>query len=131
MIKFLSKYKYIFYTNNVLLIILYLFPGSLIGCFLYNDCKIQPKIINDFIISSDHFFIFFITSVIGYMTFSRSKHINILIIYLIFLSIILELFHFIIPDRSFEVKDLFGNLLGVLTTLIIFLLFNKYEKSQN
>ncbi len=131
MIKFLSKYKYIFYTNNVLLIILYLFPGSLIGCFLYNDCKIQPKIINDFIISSDHFYIFLITSAIGYMTFLRSKRINILIIYLIFLSITLELFHFIIPNRSFEVNDLFGNLSGMLSVSIIFLLFNKYEKSQN
>lgn len=131
MIKFLSKYKYIFYTNNFLLIILYLFPGSLIGCFLYNDCKIQPKIINDFIISSDHFYIFLITSAIGYMTFLRSKLINILIIYLIFLSITLELFHFIIPNRSFEVNDLFGNLSGMLFVSIIFLLFNKYEKSQN
>lgn len=131
MIKFLSKYKYIFYTNNFLLIILYLFPGSLIGCFLYNDCKIQPKIINDFIISSDHFYIFLITSAIGYMTFLRSKRINILIIYLIFLSITLELFHFIIPNRSFEVNDLFGNLSGMLFVSIIFLLFNKYEKSQN
>jgi len=128
MIRFLSKYKYIFYTNNVLVIILYLFPGSLIGCFLYNDCKIQPKIIDDFIISLDHFLIFFITTSIGYMTFLTSKYTSILTIYLIFLSIILELFHFLIPDRSFEVIDLFGNLLGVLVVLIIFLLFKKYAK---
>ena len=129
MIKFLSKYKYIFYINNILLIILYLFPGSLIGCSLYNDCKIQPQLTNDFIISSNHFYVFFITSIIGYLTFLKSKHLNLLIIYLIFLSIILELFHFIIPERSFQFKDLFGNLFGVLIILIIFFLFNKYEKS--
>ncbi len=128
MIRFLSKYKYIFYTNNVLVIILYLFPGSLIGCFLYNDCKIQPKIIDDFIISLDHFLIFFITTSIGYMTFLTSKYTSILTIYLIFLSVILELFHFLVPDRTFEVKDFFGNLLGVLVVLIIFLLFKKYAK---
>ncbi len=128
MIRFLSKYKYIFYTNNVLVIILYLFPGSLIGCFLYNDCKIQPKIINDSIISLDHFLIFFITTSIGYMTFLTSKYTSILTIYLIFLSIILELFHFLVPDRGFEVKDFFGNLLGVSVVLIIFLLFKKYAK---
>ncbi|MBM3630336.1 MAG: hypothetical protein FJX01_00085 [Alphaproteobacteria bacterium] len=128
MIRFLSKYKYIFYTNNVLVIILYLFPGSLIGCFLYNDCKIQPKIIDDFIISLDHFLIFFITTSIGYMTFLTSKYTSILTIYLIFLSVILELFHFLVPDRTFEVKDFFGNLLGVSVVLIIFLLFKKYAK---
>ncbi len=128
MIRFLSKYKYKFYTNNVLVIILYLFPGSLIGCFLYNDCKIQPKIIDDFIISLDHFLIFFITTSIGYMTFLTSKYTSILTIYLIFLSVILELFHFLVPDRTFEVKDFFGNLLGVSVVLIIFLLFKKYAK---
>ncbi len=128
MIRFLSKYKYKIYTNNVLVIILYLFPGSLIGCFLYNDCKIQPKIIDDFIISLDHFLIFFITTSIGYMTFLTSKYTSILTIYLIFLSVILELFHFLVPDRTFEVKDFFGNLLGVSVVLIIFLLFKKYAK---
>ena len=44
MINFFSKYKFIFYLFNFLLILLYLYPGSLLGCFLYNDCKSQPQI---------------------------------------------------------------------------------------
>ncbi len=62
------------------------------------------------------------------MTFLTSKYTSILTIYLIFLSVILELFHFLVPDRTFEVKDFFGNLLGVSVVLIIFLLFKKYAK---
>ena len=53
MIKIFSKYKTIFYFMNLVLLILYLYPGSLIGCYFYNDCKIQPQITRDLIITSD------------------------------------------------------------------------------
>ena len=56
MISFFSKYKIIFYLSNFILILLYLFPGSLIGCYLYEDCKVQPQITQDYIISSNHFY---------------------------------------------------------------------------
>ena len=45
-----------------------------------------------------------------------------------FLSVILEVFHFIIPNRSFQLGDLIGNILGVLvaySVVKIYLLFNK------
>ena len=44
MFNFFTKYKIIFYLTNFILILLYLFPGSLIGCFLYDDCMLQPQI---------------------------------------------------------------------------------------
>ena len=44
-----------------------------------------------------------------------------LFLYLFFISIFLELCHLFIPQRSFEYKDLFGNVFGVL---IVFLSFN-------
>ena len=50
-----------------------------------------------------------------------------LIIYLVLLSIILEILHTFIPARSFEFPDLFGNFLGVLIILIINLFYKKYE----
>ena len=50
--------KLIFYFLNIILIILYLFPGSIFGYFLYNDLNIQPQITRDFIISSNHFYAF-------------------------------------------------------------------------
>ena len=131
MINFFSKYKYIFYISNAVLIFLYLYPGSLIGCYLYNDCQLQPQITRDFLISSNHLYAFFLLSVIGYFTFLNSSRLNFLIIYLILLSVILELFHLAIPMRSFEFSDLFGNLLGVVILIIINFIYKKYENSKN
>ena len=126
MTKFFSKYKIIFYLINFLLIILYIFPGSLLGCIFLNDCKIQPQITADFIISTNHLYTFAFISVIGLYTFTKSNQKKYLIFYLIFLSIILEIFHLIIPERSFQFVDLFGNLLGVIIVIFIYSLINKY-----
>jgi len=126
MTKFFSKYKIIFYLINFFLIILYIFPGSLLGCIFLNDCKIQPQITADFIISTNHLYTFAFISVIGLYTFTKSNQIKYLIFYLIFLSIILEIFHLIIPERSFQFVDLFGNLLGVIIVIFIYSLINKY-----
>ncbi len=127
MTKFFSNYKIIFYSLNCCLLILYLFPGSLIGCFLYNDCKIQPQITRDLIISSNHLYAFALLSVVGFISYKESKKIKILIIYLIFLSIILEVLHIVIPERSYQWSDLFGNLLGVIIVIFFYNLNKKYE----
>ena len=131
MINFFSKYKYIFYISNAVLIFLYLYPGSILGYFLYNDPQLQPQITRDFLISSNHLYAFFLLSVIGYFTFLNSSRLNFLIIYLILLSVILELFHLVIPMRSFEFSDLFGNLFGVVILIIINFIYKKYENSKN
>ena len=110
-----------FYVLNIFLYIFYLFPGSILGCILYNDCYIQPQLTRDFLVSSNHFYVFFILSVIGFLSFS--KNLKKISYYLILLSILLELFHIIIPNRGFEVADLLGNILGVLSSLILFKLF--------
>ncbi len=131
MIKFFTKYKIIFYLSNFILILLYLFPGSLIGCFLYNDCKLQPQITRDYIISSNHLYAFAILSLIGFLTYKNSKKKRYLIGYLIAVSIFLEIFHSFIPERSFEYSDLFGNLAGVIIVIIVFNLLKMYENSKN
>ena len=131
MIKFFTKYKIIFYLSNFILILLYLFPGSLIGCFLYNDCKLQPQITRDYIISSNHLYAFVILSLIGFLTYKNSKKIRYLSAYLITVSIFLEIFHNFIPERSFEYSDLFGNLAGVIIVIIVFNLLKIYENSKN
>jgi hypothetical protein len=126
MIKFFSNYKTIFYFINFFMIFLYLFPGSLVGLVMYNDKNIQPQITRDFIVSSNHFYLFVLITVIGFFTFTKSKQIKYLIIYLIFLSIVLEIFHLIIPARSFQWSDLFGNLFGVIIVIFIYNLINRY-----
>ena len=130
MINFFSKYKIIFYSANIVLIFLYLFPGSLIGCFLYNDCKIQPQITRDLpFISTNHVFAFVLLSLIAWLTYFRYHNINWVFCYLFFLSIILEVFHLLIPERGFELADVIGNLLGVFIILITYKIFKKnYEK---
>jgi len=126
MINFFSNHKIIFYFTNFSLIFLYLFPGSLIGLILYSDKKIQPQITSDFVISSNHFYVFLLLSIISFLSFNKVGQSKIVAIYLILLSIILEIFHIIIPERSFQWSDLFGNLMGVIIVIFIRNLINKY-----
>ena len=124
--KIFSNFKIIFYFFNFCLIFLYIFPGSLIGLIIYGNKNIQPQITSDFMISSNHFYVFILTSVIGFLTFKKTNQIKILKIYLILLSVILEIFHIVIPERTFQWPDLFGNLLGVFLVILIKNLINKY-----
>ena len=126
MSKFFSNHIIIFYAINSFLIIFYLFPGSLIGWLLFGNLSKQPQITRDFIISSNHFYTFLFLTIIGFLTFVKSHQIKPLTLYLIFLSVILEMLHFLIPNRSFEWSDLFGNFLGVVVVIIIKKLINKY-----
>ena len=128
MSKFFSRYKIIFYFSNILLIILYLYPGSLLGWIIYDNKSIQPQITPDFVISSNHFYVFVLISIIGFLTFVNSKKNILLILYLIFLSVTLEIFHLVIPERSFQWSDLIGNLLGVIVVILLNNFINKYGK---
>jgi len=124
---FFSKYKFLFYLCNFILIFLYLFPGSVLGWFLYDDLSSQPQITPDFIISTNHLYAFLILSIVGLFTFNKSSHFIYISFYLIFLSLVLEIMHYFIPERSFQFSDLFGNLLGVIIVIIIFYFFKKNE----
>ena len=130
MIKFFSNYRIIFYSLNIFLIILYLFPGSLVGWLIYGNKKIQPQITPDFIISSNHFYVFILVSVIGFLSFKNQNQFKNLIVYLVSLSLILEIFHLFIPERSFQLSDLFGNFLGVIVVIFVRKLINKYGVSK-
>ena len=129
----MNKLKYFFrigfYSSNIILIILYLYPGSIFGCFLYNDCYVQPQITQDFIISSNHFYAFLLLTSLGVLSFHNTKKINLLSVYLILLSIFLELFHIIIPNRGFEMSDLFGNIVGVILVILIYKIVIRYVKT--
>ena len=126
MINFFSKFKIFFYVINLLLIVLYLFPGSLLGCIFFDNCKVQPQITSDFIISSNHFYAFGLITILGYFTFFNSEKLKQVLYYLLVISVILEVFHIVIPERSFQWSDLFGNLLGVVVVIFIKNLINKY-----
>ena len=122
----------VFYMMNLVLVILYLFPGSIFGCLFYDDCLIQPKITSNimissnFFISSNHLYAFILLSVLGFFAYRNTKKIKFLIIYLFSLSIILELLHIIIPIRTFENEDVIGNILGVILIIIAYKIKDKY-----
>ena len=115
--------KQFFYLSNVVLFIFYLYPGSIFGCLIYNDCKFQPQLTRDFLVSSNHVYVFFIISILGLIAF-KHKLKNIFI-YLICISIILEILHLIIPERGFELGDLFGNIIGVFISFLVFKIIYK------
>ena len=118
--KLYNVFKIIFHFLNIVLIVFYLFPGSILGWFLYKNIERQPQFTNDFIgISSTHFYVFFVLSFLGILSYSKHKKFDLLIKYLLLLSVLLELSHLLIPVRGLQFGDLFGNILGVVLVLLI------------
>ena len=128
--KIVSITKYLFHISNIFLIVFYLYPGSIFGCFVYNDCKIQPQLTKDFIISSNHVYVFVIISLLGFISYSKKPAFVRIVTYFFFISIFLELLHLVIPERGFEIKDLGGNIVGVVISLMIFLIFKLRKKNE-
>ena len=118
--------KIIFHLLNIIFVFLYVYPGSLLGFLIYKDISKQPQISPDFVVSSNHLFAFLLLSSLGLLSYFKS--LKIIILYLISISIILELLHLLIPNRSFQFSDLFGNIVGVLISVLILILFNFWRK---
>ena len=115
--------KQIFYLANIGIFILYLSPCSLLGYLINKDCKLQPRITEDLIVSTNHVIAFTLLSLIGLISFKKNlKQVS---IYLIFISIFLELCHLFIPERGFQISDLFGNITGVILSYLIFKIIYK------
>ena len=117
--------KFFFHFLNILFVIFYLYPGSILGFLIYNDINKQPQVTPDFLFSSNHLYAFMLLSLFGFISHNNNKKI---IIYFIFISIFLELSHLVIPNRSFQFSDLFGNILGVLISILIIKIYNNLEK---
>ena len=118
---------YLYYLSLVFLLIIYLYPGSIIGYLLYADLGKQPNFVNNPMgISINHFFSFFFLSFLGLIyNLSKKKFTNSLL-FLFYLSCLLELLHFFIPNRAFEVNDLVANNLGVASVFFLFKLKKKF-----
>ena len=123
----MQKRKILFNVINVIFIILYLYPGSIIGFFIYGDINKQPKLTSDFVVSSNHVYAFILLSLIGLFAYYNSNKVLILN-YLILSSIILEILHLVIPNRSFQYSDLFGNIVGVLLSILLFIIYDFWRK---
>ena len=125
----LYSFKYLFYFSLIVLLILYLFPGSLIGYILYGNFGKQPDLISNPIGTSiNHLIFFFYVSIIGFISRINQKTFLNSFSFLFLVSITLELLHYIIPNRAFELNDLYANSIGVL---LAYLTFKFFEKLQN
>ena len=121
--------KKLYYLSLCLLLILYLFPGSLIGYLLYGDFGRQPYLIlNPIGASINHLFFFLYLGILGFMFRNYQKKFINSFSFLFIISIILELFHVIIPNRAFELNDLYANSAGVFLSYLLFNIFKKIKR---
>ena len=116
----LKSLEYTFYLSILVLIILYLFPGSLIGYLLYGNLSYQPTLITNPIGTSINHLIFFsYITALALITRLRIKNIFNNFKVILFASFILEISHLIVPNRAFEINDLIANIVGVVIVLLI------------
>ena len=127
--KTISYLRILFHILTLLLIILSLYPGSILGFLLYGDSRLQPQITKDFLyISSQHLYVYVLVATLGFFSYLGDKKFKLVVIYLFFLSIILEVSHLVISERSFQTSDLAGNILGVLIAYIVVLIYKFWKK---
>ena len=125
----ISYLKKLFHIFTLLLIILSLYPGNIIGFLIYGNIRYEPQLTKDFLyISSNHLYVYFLISVLGFFSYLRDRKFKLVVIYLFFLSIILEVTHLVISERSFQIEDLTGNILGVLIAYTIVLIYKLWRK---
>jgi len=126
----MSKFfKSVFLVSVLFLIIISLFPGSLLGYFFYADFGKQPDFIkNPYGTTINHFISYFYVSLLGLIVYLKEENFKKLIYGLFFLSVILEVLQFVVPNRSFQTEDLLGNIFGVIvaySAVKIYLFFKK------
>ena len=122
--------KLIFHVLNVIFILLYVYPGSILGFLVYGNYNQQPQITSDFIVSSNHVYAFIILSIFGFINYYKTNKL-LIISYLFSISIFLEVLHIVIPNRSFQFSDLFGNILGVLLAFLVVKLLIYWRKNEH
>ena len=142
MIKVDGFLKFIFYISVVLLIVITLYPGSLLGLLLYGDLGMQlnlaenpyftpiPSHLYTYANTLNHFIVYFYVSMLGLYLYLRSHNFQKIVYGLFFLSIFLEVLQFIVPRRAFEINDIFANFAGVLVAyclLKIYKIWKNYE----
>ena len=122
--------KYIFHFSVLFLIVISLWPGSLLGFLFYGDWDQQPNLVkNPFGTTINHFIYYVYLSLLGFFIYLKNENFKKLVYGLFFLSITLELLHFIIPNRSFELVDLVGNIFGVMVAYLVIKIYLFIDKS--
>ena len=126
--KMFTFLKFIFYISLSLIIIISLYPGSLIGYLLYGNLSQQPNLIsNPFGTTINHLISYIYVSILGLFIYANDRK---LVFSLFFLAVILELLHFVIPNRSFQLGDIIANILGVVVAYSIIKIYLLLKKNE-
>lgn len=118
----INYYKFIFFTNIFAIVLLSVYPGSLLGLIFFGNDDVLP--------GSDklhHFVAYFITTIFGLLAYSQKNIFFQLSFSLLLLGSILEIIQIWIPNRSFEFLDMLSNTSGVVIGLIVIQIFNKIK----
>jgi len=138
--KMASFLKFIFYISVFFLIIVSLYPGSLLGILFYGDPGLQPNLawnpfytplpVHLYKIGSiiNHFIVYFFISIFGLCLYLRNRNFQKLVYGLFFLSILLEFLQFVAPKRAFEIFDLSANFAGVLVAYCLIKIYKSRSK---
>ncbi len=121
--------EYVYYFSLLVLLILYLFPGSLIGYLLYGDLGRQPNLISNPIGTSiNHLFFFSYITILATIVRLRVENIFTSYKVILFISVSSEILHLFVPNRAFELYDLIANIVGVVIIILInsFIKWRKY-----
>ena len=122
--------KIIFHLSVFILIIVSLWPGNLIGYLFYGSQETLLELFEKPLgISINHFVSYLSISFLGFALYFENKNFKKLVFGLIFLSAILEFFHFIIPNRSFEIQDLVSNIFGVMVAYLVIKIYLSFYKA--
>ena len=131
--------KFIFYVSVFLLVVVTLYPGSLLGFLLYGDLGIQPNLAKNpyftpmpvhlYVYAStiNHFIAYFYLTVLGLFLYLKSYNFQKIVYSFFFLSIFLEILQFLIPRRTFEIFDVAANFAGVLTAYCLIKIYSLWK----
>ncbi len=118
----INYYKFIFFTNIFVIVLLSVYPGSLLGLIFFGNGDVLP--VSD---KLHHFVAYFITTIFGLLAYSQKNIFFQLSFSLLLLGSILEIIQIWIPNRSFEFLDMFSNTFGVVIGLVVIQIFNKIK----
>ena len=132
--------KLLFYISLILLVIISLFPGSLMGLLIFGDIGRQPSLVDNPIYQVispryyelgsiiNHFVYFFYISTLGFFLYLKNQNFQKLVYAFFLLSIIFEVIQSIIPNRAFEIYDVSANFIGVLVAYILVTIYKFWSK---
>ena len=118
----INYYKFIFFTNIFAIVLLSVYPGSLLGLIFLGNDDVLPG--SD---KSHHFIAYFITTIFGLLAYSKKNIFLLLSFSLLILGSILEIIQIWIPNRSFELLDMLSNTSGVVIGLSVIQIFDKIK----